>query len=197
MFTSFAARRFALAVACLVFPAGVLATVPNAGAQDITYNLVNYPTEQNGYSLSGQITTDGTIGPLAGSNVVSWAVEVNGTSSFHDGITEVDGYPLDATPTELRLLGGQTAGDELVLSSQNEMDMLVYTIDYQWASGDCFGSEWCDLNGKTMWDDPLYSEPLPWVIAQTATVPEPSAFALLGTALAALSVVCLRRRART
>jgi hypothetical protein len=41
-------------------------------AQDITYNLVNYPAYQNGWSLSGQITTDGRTGVVGTTDIVSW-----------------------------------------------------------------------------------------------------------------------------
>ena len=35
-----------------------------ARVQDITYDLVDYPADENGYSLSGFITTDGSMGSL-------------------------------------------------------------------------------------------------------------------------------------
>ncbi len=38
---------------------------------DITYNIVNYQTSQEGDTLSGSITTDGTIGVLTTANIVS------------------------------------------------------------------------------------------------------------------------------
>ena len=37
---------------------------------DITYNIVNYQTSQEGDTLSGSITTDGTIGVLTTANIV-------------------------------------------------------------------------------------------------------------------------------
>jgi hypothetical protein len=52
-------------------------------AENITYNLVNYPTEQNGWNLSGQITTDGATGALTASDIVSW----NFTASTVGGAT--------------------------------------------------------------------------------------------------------------
>src|SRR6202030_1300590 len=38
-------------------------------AQDITYNIVNYPDSQSGDILSGTIITDGTIGLLTEANM--------------------------------------------------------------------------------------------------------------------------------
>lgn len=42
-------------------------------AGEITYSLQNYPADQEGYTLSGTITTDGVIGGLAASDIVSWS----------------------------------------------------------------------------------------------------------------------------
>jgi len=41
-------------------------------ADNITYNLVDYPLLQDGWSLSGQITTDGVLGTLLAADIVSW-----------------------------------------------------------------------------------------------------------------------------
>ena len=57
-----------------------------ARAQDITYDLVDYPADENGYSLSGFITTDGSMGSLSSSDLVSWSYEIySGTSSLGSG----------------------------------------------------------------------------------------------------------------
>ena len=45
--------------------------IAEAGA--ITYAIENYPADQEGYTLSGTITTDGVIGGLAASDIVSWS----------------------------------------------------------------------------------------------------------------------------
>ena len=45
---------------------------------NITYNIVNDLPDQNGYSLSGTIVTDGTMGAISSSDVVSWQYEITG-----------------------------------------------------------------------------------------------------------------------
>jgi hypothetical protein len=47
-----------------------------ATAAPITYNLVNVPSAQNGYSLLGQITTNGYLGTLSTSDIVSWEYRI-------------------------------------------------------------------------------------------------------------------------
>ena len=49
----------------------VSANIAEAGA--ITYAIENYPADQEGYTFSGTITTDGVIGGLASSDIVSWS----------------------------------------------------------------------------------------------------------------------------
>ena len=76
MSTSLSPRRYALAVAHLLFSAVLLASVSNAWAGNITYNIVNYPayetdsTTDDIDTITGTIVTDGAIGPLAISDIV-------------------------------------------------------------------------------------------------------------------------------
>ena len=52
-------------------------------AQDITYNFVNYPADQTDIAtgqqdaISGYITTDGSMGLLSPSDIVSWSFTIN------------------------------------------------------------------------------------------------------------------------
>jgi fibronectin-binding autotransporter adhesin len=83
MSASLAHRRSALAVAHVLFSVVVLATVSNASAGDITYNIVNYPVNEvdntgGTDTVSGTIITDGTIGPLTASNMVGGSLTVSG-----------------------------------------------------------------------------------------------------------------------
>jgi hypothetical protein len=45
-----------------------------AFAGSIVYDLQNYSSLQNGYALSGTVSTDGAIGNLAASNIVAWTI---------------------------------------------------------------------------------------------------------------------------
>ncbi len=62
-----------LLIAFLAFPAAVSA--------DMTYILNSFAADQNGWTLTGSITTDGTIGVLAKSDFVSWTWTVTEGSS--------------------------------------------------------------------------------------------------------------------
>jgi len=77
-----------------------------AEAANVVYNLVSYPALQNGYTLTGTITTNGHIGILAYSDILdaSFAVSngVNSYQTIHS--SEVYGITsLLATATELLL----------------------------------------------------------------------------------------------
>ncbi len=62
-------RRSALAAALLFFSAALPASA------SITYTLVNYPAGQNGWNLTGSITTDGTFGQITQLNILSWSYQ--------------------------------------------------------------------------------------------------------------------------
>jgi hypothetical protein len=79
----------------------------NCMGGSIVYNLVNYADLQNGYTLSGTITTDGTIGTLTPADVSAWSFSVTGPFSFQatslsPGATDVV-LNLSASAAELTL----------------------------------------------------------------------------------------------
>ena len=99
-----------LAAAYLMLSAVLLASVSNAGANDITYKIVDYPAnEADAFSgtdtISGTIITDGTIGLLSVANIISGDLSFTdpegdlftGPASFGDTVG------LQATPTQLVL----------------------------------------------------------------------------------------------
>ena len=102
-------RCSGLGVVCLLFSVLFLASVFNAGAQDITYNIVDYPANEGSGTgtdmIFGTITTDGTIGPLTAANIIG------GSFSFADVEGDLISGPasfgapvgLEATPTQLLL----------------------------------------------------------------------------------------------
>jgi hypothetical protein len=97
----FAARRtrhlIATATLCLL-----LAVPWTTRAGPIIYSIQNYPPEQNGHTLSGTITTDGQIGPLAGSDITSWSVTFDDTSTFTGSGVLLQGV-VQATSTSITL----------------------------------------------------------------------------------------------
>ena len=88
MSKSLSHQRSACGICLPVVLAWLLASVSNAGAQDITYYIVDYPAnEADGSSgtdaVSGTIVTDGTIGLLSAADIVG------GTFSFTDAEGDV------------------------------------------------------------------------------------------------------------
>ena len=58
-----------------------LLTLPPAVlAESMTYDIQNYPTDQNGWTLSGTITTDGKIGVLSANRHTFLDVDDHGWS---------------------------------------------------------------------------------------------------------------------
>ncbi len=66
-----------------------LLTLPPAVLADRTYNFLNYPDLQNGWTISGTITTDGTTGTIQSTNILSWTWTItNGVSTYTFSSTE-------------------------------------------------------------------------------------------------------------
>ncbi len=66
-----------------------LLTLPPAVLADRTYNIQYNGDIQYGWTLSGTITTDGTIGTIQATNILSWTWTLtNGVSSFSASSTD-------------------------------------------------------------------------------------------------------------
>jgi PEP-CTERM motif len=177
--------------------------IGNATASNITYNFVNYPALQNGYSLTGTIVTDGTIGSLAYSGIVSASLHVTNGTTTYDLPSASDVYgttTLIATATQLLLppSTGNSFPGLSVGSPGYGTPHLQY--DYQFHNGN-YESDWyCDVDHPTtlttVWAaQPFASNPFnlhgePLVIA--SVVPEPSSLIL--AACGALGLLFAHRR---
>ena len=140
----------------------------------ITYNLVNYPLLQNGATLTGTITTDGTTGGnLPGSIIQSWQLTVTGggspfSMSSSDPNPYAIGYALNVTPTTLSI------GSSLLF--QSDVGSLLYDIaGFYYASGPSMPS-WINdeliglgLDGSGGWT----------AATSLSAVPEPSEWAAI------------------
>ena len=155
----------------------------------ITYNLLDYPSDENGCTLTGSITTDGTIGPISVNNILSWTFTITDGNQSETYVNGYDNYlfygnqgyipfcnSVSTTQTQLIITATNSPnGNELWLNSPNNGELywvpevsngqaeLVY-VGYANLSSSYFGWDTWSPMGST------YSS---WVIAQTATVPEP------------------------
>jgi hypothetical protein len=67
-------KQFVLAIAVSI----LAASGSGRARADITYQLVNDPVDQNGWTLSGSLTTDGTLGYIHDPNLKAWTFTISG-----------------------------------------------------------------------------------------------------------------------
>jgi hypothetical protein len=80
----------------------------------ITYQIVNYPTYQDGYTITGTITTDGDLGVISVSDILSWqwtVSSVHASSTDESGLNDTYGGIVSpptftASETDLTLISG-------------------------------------------------------------------------------------------
>jgi hypothetical protein len=109
-----------LALAGLLF----LAMASNRASAGLTYSLTNFAGLQNGWTVSGSITTDGTIGSLSQSNITSWNyTATNGVSTF-TGASTTSGAFINS----FRLIGATSTS--FYVQGQTGAFMLVADANY-------------------------------------------------------------------
>jgi hypothetical protein len=172
--------------------------VGQASAGPITYDIANYPADQNGATLTGFITTDGTIGVLTSSDIVSWSwtiTPVGGTAftltSSEFGSEASMRGPVTASLTSITLpdtTAGQPENYFALLGSGNP------DLEYDHETGD--NVYLGQIPAGTIWSNtnPVLNGSDTWIIA-TTSVPEPSTLTLLGIAAVCLAGVARRRAA--
>jgi PEP-CTERM motif len=182
---------------------GTLLFVPHiTEAGQITYAIQNYPADQNGYTLSGSITTDGNLGTLSTSDIVAWTWTISGpggpplTGSGAPGEAFADF--LIATSQQLVLPQYQSTDAylSLVEESGSQEGNRVNWERSSIASGQA-PEYFASLTSPPtdLWDtlNPGMGGTDPWVIAVAAAVPEPSSVVLLGLGIAGLLTRAGRR----
>ncbi len=211
MITTKRHRVLALVAAHMLF-AAVLAFVSTARAEDITYNINNYPLSQSDMvhvgtdTVSGWITTDGSIGTLTDADIISYGFRIDYPGGYvsQGGGTNATSYleNVQATPTELLcptplenawLALGLGDGDMTLqwgLGKEYWGKVQTYNSEaQQWNTI----AEFSDTGGETAPGYICANEPM---IIATA-VPEPGTLTLLVSALLGLAGAgYLRRRAK-
>lgn len=188
-----------------------LLTLPPAVlAGSTTYDIVNYPDYQDGWNLSGTITTDGIIGLLQSSDITSWTwtVTMSGSSQTYrstdpGATTIVDG--LTATNTGQLILIPTTVNTyEIILATSGQHPgFLTDTYGYFYGPFELtYGTEAGVIAlEQYYWAVVHYPVPVPleeFTFATTTAVPEPSTLYLLGFGAVCGSAYVMghKRRAR-
>jgi hypothetical protein len=168
----------------------------------ITYNIQSYAAFQNGYSLTGTITTDGKVGSLAATDFQSWSITVTGgpnafsASGTGIGVNGIlNGLIMaNANGTIIMADPGPAGLNELVLS-----DAAFKQVAWQEGGNGMSLSNLYSSQGLSgVWvsfpsDTALGGSP--WIIAQA--VPEPSSLVLVSLSVVSLGLfACARRRLR-
>src|SRR5271166_5415027 len=190
----------------------LLTLSPAVLAGSMTYDIVNHPDYQDGWNLSGTITTDGIIGLLQSSDITSWTwtVTMSGSSQTYRS----------TDPGALTIADGLTAtntGQLILIPPTPPMTtyeiQLVTKIAYLTDGADYYvlptppGVEWF-TEAATFSNPSMYwGYHLPNVVpveeftfATTTAVPEPSTLYLLGFGAVCGSVYVMghkRRERRT
>ena len=184
-----------LLIAFLAFPAAVSA--------DMTYILNSFAADQNGWTLTGSITTDGTIGVLAKSDFVSWTWTVTeGSSSSTYSSTDSGaalvikaGSSIMTNATGTQILIPSTAG------TANGLALAVNGVgNLQWDNSPPTTAPFYEAfipSVQTFWDtsNPQMGGYEPWIIAGPLPVPEPSTLVLVASgAVCGLAFALARKR---
>jgi hypothetical protein len=153
----------------LVILVGMALSPTEVSAGSITYTIVNYPTLQNGYTVTGTITTDGTTGnSLPPSDITSWDIVISKGGTTTSSFTPTDSTNLslgfDATSTTISFSSGVFALVAFSFGAQS--------IEWEAFSG-MVRYEAVDADNNDLW-----LSTLPSIDSPIATVPEPSSSVL-------------------
>lgn len=181
-------------------------------AATITYQLEQHPEYQNGFTLSGSITTDGTMGQIVQGNIMSWNWSVSKGSVVMDQLSSSD---LNAEAAPIGLIASSTTLTipEPVSGEQRSLLLCIRT-GIGIGGGVSNILEWINGNGPGTGDiysaNPQspefwnYGAPSPmelnmgdgttFLIASVATqaVPEPASLVMMSLGVAAVVAMAWR-----
>ena len=181
----------------VAFVIAILASSAQSKA-NIIYDLVDYSQFQNGYTISGKITTDGTIGDLIPANIIAWnyAIKSGATTVFSAASTNPNATTFMNTGAGLaystnsaifvsalngsgfiKLADGPTVGDMGYGMGQNG-NLIVTSAGKN--------------GGPIYWNN--FTDQSVMTFATVAAVPEPSTYAMTLAGLACGGFSMWRRR---
>jgi hypothetical protein len=165
----------------------------DASAGSITYNIVNMPEYQSGYTVTGTITTDGTIGDVS-DHITAWSFQFSSSPLSSTSLySQMHGFGgVIATATELYLVPPPPPPAEesgFVFDGYDPVSMRL-DLSIGWAifngpegPGTALEIQVGEDVGPSVSPGPALNPN--WVIA-TASVPEPSTLIMIG-----IATVCL------
>jgi hypothetical protein len=172
----------------LLILAGMALTPTEVGAASITYSIVNYPKLQNGYTVTGTITTNGTTGTqLPTTDITSWDITISlGTIQVvHFTPTNfiIPDSTFDATTTTIMVASPAT--DIRITNFPNG------NVNLAWANTGSTIRYGANLVANVLWSSNNLPSTTP-----IATVPEPSSAVLasIGAVVAFLAYGWSRHR---
>jgi hypothetical protein len=193
------------------------ATCPTATAGNITYNLVNYPQYQNAnstgdqWSLSGTIVTDGALGAISSTDILSASITISDGTTSYSGSADtssspsiqslVEVYGLIASPAALTLPVNLNLNNLFSIAFLGTIEQVLWgspsysnpplPVSYYTYEGygEIQQALWTAVN-------PVLGGTDSWIIATaaTTTVPEPSSVVLGVISLASVGGLVVRRR---
>ena len=172
----------------------------------MVYDIQSYSGPQGGWSLTGSITTDGTIGTLTASDITAWNFSMSeGSTTYEASSAEVNVSmtvnQLQATATQLTLApaSSMSVSPELQFESFNSAVELYYERElgpsfyYEvYEGGPAYATAWALEQPSSQPYDGLGGTT--WIIG-VASVPEPGSLtlALLGIGCLAVAGPMTRR----
>jgi len=197
----------------------ILLAIPKAALSgSITYDFQDYSADENGATLSGSITTDGQLGALAPSDILSWTLTITGATVVVNGhpvdvppitasATKVDGNTiafkanLVATPAQLSIAPGGSLGIGAAGVAGAAEGTVILQYDRTSGQIPYYSSEYEPFSPHVPfvvpWDteSPMMGGTDPWIVA---AVPESSSLYLLsfGAVFASGYVIGQHHKAR-
>jgi hypothetical protein len=183
--------RHSLRCIALALALGLTAEARSA----VTYNLVSYPDDQEGATVSGYFTVRSGFGDLSIFDILDWSITISSpdVGSFTTGQSDPSAMlsPLGRiarSPSEMTIARGE---GWLLVQSDNML------LSYDRTGSGEYSADVGETD-KFGWDttSPSMGGTDPWVIGRTlaVAVPEPSSFVMLGTAILGLGTYLARRR---